>query len=295
MNRSPHKVLCRSAGAVVLAVLLLASCTPSGSGRKAGPTASATVSASARALGRGSASTATPPVVPPAPKARGCYRMTLTELARPTSDLPPVDCGARHVTQTIFVGRLDTVVDGHSLAVDSDVARRQLMRTCPDKLAGYVGGTVSQRRLSRFQVVWFSPTLAQSDRGADWFRCDLIAFATEDTLFPLPPPRRLRGVLGRDGALASYGLCGTAAPGTTNFHRVICAREHSWKAITTIDLGGGATYPGERQVSRAGDNTCKDRVRAYLGLSLKFRYGWEWPTRQQWKRGQHYGFCWAPD
>jgi hypothetical protein len=168
------------------------------------------------------------------------------------------------------------------------------MRTCPAKLAGYVGGTVSQRRLSRFQVVWFSPTLAQSDRGADWFRCDLIAFATEDTLFPLPPPRRLRGVLGRDGALASYGLCGTAAPGTTNFHRVICAREHSWKAITTIDLGG-TTYPGEREVSRAGDNTCKDRVRAYLGLSLKFRYGWEWPTRQQWKRGQHYGFCWAPD
>ena len=27
----------------------------------------------------------------------------------------------------------------------------------------------------------------------------------------------------------------------------------------------------------------------------EFRYGWEWPTRAQWRDGQRYGFCWAPD
>ena len=28
---------------------------------------------------------------------------------------------------------------------------------------------------------------------------------------------------------------------------------------------------------------------------LSFRFGWEWPTREQWRAGQRHGYCWAPD
>jgi hypothetical protein len=206
-----------------------------------------------------------------------------------------VSCRSAHTSRTVFVGRLDTVVDGHAVAVDSATVQRQLSTTCPAKLASYLGGSAESRRLSRFNVVWYSPTLEQSDAGADWFRCDLVAFGTGEGLLPLPRKGSLKGVLGRDGALSTYGLCGTAAPGASGFTRVACAQKHSWRAIDTIDLAGGAKYPGTAAVRKAGDAPCKDRARDDAADTLKFQYGWEWPTKAQWDRGQRYGFCWTPD
>jgi hypothetical protein len=143
-------------------------------------------------------------------------------------------------------------------------------------------------------VVWFAPSPGQAEQGADWFRCDLVALAGQDRLQALPPRPRLAGALDRDGALATYGLCGTAAPGTPRFARVICGRPHSWRAIATIPLPGGAAYPGTARVRAAGDDACRERASAQAEDPLSFEYGWEWPTRQQWQRGQRYGFCWAP-
>jgi hypothetical protein len=275
----------------LLASLALGVSACTSSAEKPKPTAAPSVSASPSP----SAGTSLAPVVPPAPQAQGCYRLTVAQLAKPTNASRPISCRARHTTQTVYVGRLDTVVDGHAIAVDSDTVQRQLARTCPAKLAAYLGGTPEERDLSRFRVVWFSPTLQQSDQGADWFRCDAIAFTKGQALFPLPPPRRLHRILDHGGALSTYGLCGTSAPGTKGFDRVICGRRHSWKAIATIPLSGGRSYPGVGGVRSAGDATCKAKARERSGNSLKYSYGWEWPTRVQWSVGQHYGFCWVPD
>ena len=181
------------------------------------------------------------------------------------------------------------------MAVDSATVQKQLTTTCPRKLAEYVGGSSTSRRLSRFNVVWYSPTLEQSDQGADWFRCDLIAFAGSDQLVALPGRRRLEGALDKPGALGVYGLCGNSAPGAPGFERVICGRRHSWRAIDTIGIGAGAKYPGVSTVRRAGDSACQDLAQSRSENTLKFRYGWEWPTREQWDRGQHFGYCWVPD
>jgi hypothetical protein len=182
------------------------------------------------------------------------------------------------------------------VGVGSAVARRQLARTCPSRLASYLGGSKQARHLSRFNVVWFSPTPAQSSRGAAWFRCDVIAFARADSLLELPTGagRRLKGVLDRRGALDTYGLCGTTAPGSRGFERVACAKRHSWRAVDTIPLGGHRTYPGVAVARKAGDAACKAEARARAADTLKFRYGWEWPTREQWSSGQHFGYCWVP-
>jgi hypothetical protein len=278
--------------ALVAASLLLAGACTSGEQPTSSPSASSSASVSPSASP--SASTSTRVDVPPPPKDEACYRLKVGELTRPTSNARPVSCRTRHVTQTVYVGQLDTFADGHALAVDSAAAQRQLARACPRRLADYLGGTVEARRLSRFRVAWFSPTLQQSDQGANWFRCDVVAFARGDQLYPLPPPHRMHKVLDGDKALATYGLCGTAAPGSRSFERVICGLKHSWVAFSTIDIGGGKRFPGVSAVRRAGDATCKDRARARSDNSLKFSYGWEWPTREQWKAGQHYGYCWAP-
>jgi Septum formation len=246
----------------------------------------------ADAAGRSAVEAAAPP---PPPRGSSCYRLDFEEATRPTSDASPVPCSRRHSAQTYFVGRLDTVVDGHLLAVDSKVAQRQVARTCPRKLDDHVGGSPEARALSRLRPVWFSPTLAQSDEGASWFRCDAVALGGSSTLAPLPPPARLRGILDLPGALEEVGLCGTAAPGARGFERVICSRKHSWRAIGTIDIGSGGSYPGAAAVREAGEGTCRDQVQQATGALDRLSYGWEWPTAEQWREGRHFGYCWAPD
>ncbi len=284
----------------LVSLVLVAGCSGGGDPSATPATSgSSTATTSASETSGSPTPTATSPTPaaarPAAPPQSACYRVGTRDLTRPTNASTPVSCRRTHTSRTIHVGRLDTVVDGHAVAVDSAAVQRQLSTTCPARLASYLGGSEETRRLSRFNVVWYSPTLAQSDAGADWFRCDLVGFGTGEQLLPLPRKGSLKGVLGRGGALATYGLCGTAAPGAAGFTRIICGRPHSWRAIDTIGLSGGAAYPGTSTVRRAGDGPCKDRAREAAADTLTFRYGWEWPTRAQWARGQRYGFCWTPD
>jgi hypothetical protein len=280
----------RAVCSAVLALVVLGGCTD-GSEPSAEPSASASTPSTAPSR----PATTPRPVVPAPPEKGACYRLQPGQLTRPTNDSRPVPCDSPHTARTVFVGTLDTVVNGHSVAVDSAFVQRQLSTTCPRKLAGFVGGSPEARDLSRFAVVWFSPTLAESDRGADWFRCDLVAFSGERSLFGLPrKPPGVRGALDRPDALATYGLCGSAAPGDKGFQRVICGRPHSWKAFGTIGLDGPKRYPGADQLRDAGDGECKSRAAARAEDALRFRYGWEWPTREQWEAGQRFGYCWVP-
>lgn len=240
------------------------------------------------------APTSSAPVVPAAPRNAACYRLTGRQLTRPTNTSKPVPCAGVHTARTIYVGTVDTVVDGHSVRVDSATVQKQVATACPRRLAAYVGGSRTSRDLSRLHVVWFSPTLAQSDRGARWFRCDLVVFAKGAALLELPRRDPLRRVLDRPRALDTYGLCGTAAPGAPGFERVACRLGHSWRAIDTIPLSGGNRYPGARAVSRAGDAGCKAAARSRAADTLKFTYGWEWPKAAQWAAGQRFGYCWVP-
>ena len=232
--------------------------------------------------------------VPAPPPLGACYRMGLTSATRPTNASQPVPCTGPHTAQTVHVGRLDLTPGERRLRLDAPAVQQQPARTCPARLRQYVGGTTDTLRRSRLEVVWFTPTLGQAERGARWFRCDAVAVADDDRLLRLPLGPRLRGLLDRPGALTTYGLCGTAQPGTPGFRRVACALPHRWEAVSTIDLAGGARYPGTARVRAAGEETCADQVGGRSGLVLEFRYGWEWPTRAQWAAGQRHGYCWAP-
>lgn len=278
-------------GAVLIALLL--ACSSAADQSASPPSSSSPSSPAADATPPAAPGTSAP--VPPAPPANACYRLAFEELARPTNGNEAVPCGARHTTQTIFVGNLDTLRGGHLVAVDSRAVQDQLSSTCPRKLREFVGGNRSSLALSRFKTVWFSPTVEQSDLGANWFRCDLVVLAARQRAAVLPSASRLQGVLDTGRGLDEFGLCGTAAPGTRSFERVICAAPHSWRATSIISIPGGESYPGRRVVRLAGDDTCRDQVQERLGGPELFSYGWEWPTRTQWDRGQHYGYCWAPD
>ena len=296
MSAVPVRRLRTTVG-VVVAGLMLASCTGGETARNTTETQAAPSSADAAGPQSPSpsetASSSGAPKSAQRPDARACYRLDFDEATAPTNDSRPVSCAKRHTAQTYYVGRLDTVVDGHLLAVDSRLAQRQVERACPRQLSGYLGGSSETRALSRLEAVWFSPTIEQSDEGASWFRCDAVALAGSGKLAPLP--RRLRGILDRPDALDGVGLCGTTAPGEQGFERVICSRRHRWRALSTIAISGGEAYPGEAAVRGAGESSCRDQVRQASGSPERFSYGWEWPTRDQWRGGQWFGYCWAPD
>jgi hypothetical protein len=229
---------------------------------------------------------------PAAPPRHACYDLDFAEAAEATSSATPVPCTTDHTAVTIRVGTIRPVVDGHLLAVDSDSVQRQIATRCRARFAAHVGGTEEVRRLSRLTVVWFSPSLAESDRGALWFRCDLVALAGHDRLAALP--RSTRGLLATPDALDRYGTCGTASPAAPRFLRVICSARHTWRARATIDLPAHARYLA-KAAGAAADSACHDIDARLAADILKLRWSFEWPTRAQWDAGQRYGYCWTPD
>jgi hypothetical protein len=279
----------RAAG-VVLAVLtvllavLLASCSgnpskPSGSGASATtPTAEPLPTATAA----------------PLPSSHGCYLLAYDAALMPTSSADPVDCSSKHTDRTFYVGRPDNVVNGHLLAVDSVRVTRQMATECPRRFASYVGGTTEQRRLSMLSVVWFGPTLKQSDQGQSWFRCDAIALASAGKLAPLTG--KLANILGSESGRTRWGRCATGKPGTKGAVQVLCSTNsgHTWRAVATLDVPSSkGAWPGTKKATSAGAG-CEDRVRNHAKDPLSFTWGYEPPTEAQWKTGQHYGFCWSP-
>lgn len=270
--------------AALLVALALPGCSPSGPSTSPTTPTTPTVAAD--------------PTTPAAPIVGSCYQLTVDQLTQPTNDSPVASCAGDHTAQTIYVGQLDAIAEGHLLGVDSTKLQQQVKDQCPKAFNDYVGGNAERRDLSRLRVVWFSPTVEQADAGAEWFRCDVIAFGQGDDLATLTK-QVPREALRSDKGLASYGLCGTNAPGSADFVRVLCNLPHAWKAVSTISLDtskdNSGAYPGAAKVSTQGEDTCKEDARAAQNYALKFQYGWEWPTADQWENGQHYGICWAPD
>lgn len=268
--------------AVLVASLVLAGCSGAGEdepGEAGSPSASA------------SASPREDPV-PAAPAVGQCRRLDLARATSPVDTSAPIDCAKPHTAVTVAVGLLPAVADGHLLAVDSDAVRRRVAAACPSSLLDRVGGDETTRRLSRLRVVWFTPSVELADAGADRYRCDVVAVRDDERLLRLP--RRVAGLLDRPGALDTFGTCGTAAPDASGFRRVACADPHRWRAVDTVDLPRRARYL-DGALTRRGESACQDVAADRADGALRYSYAFEWPTRDQWRDGQRWGWCWVPD
>jgi hypothetical protein len=230
---------------------------------------------------------------PPPPKAGACYRLSVDDAQAASTNAEPVPCRQDHTARTAFVGKVSRLAGGNATPDDPAVARK-LSDDCRQRGLTFLGGDPVTQNLSRFVTVGFVPTASEIDAGAEWYRCDVVAFGNGERLLQLPFERRLAGILDQGDALDTFGTCGTAAPGTDDFERVACSLPHSWRALTTIRVADSDRYPGAAEVRRSGDEECADQVEDQAGPTTEIQYGWEWPTRAQWDAGQRFGFCWAP-
>jgi len=228
----------------------------------------------------------------PVPKEGACYRLSYDAAIAYTSDAKPRSCRREHTSVTYAVGDLDNVVDGHLVAVDSRRVKQQVAEACPRLLGEYVGGSLAQQRLSMLRPVWFTPTVEESDEGAAWFRCDLIAVAGAERLAPLDGDAR--GALATPEGRDRWGMCGTAPPASEDFERVLCSLPHSWRAVQVVTFATEA-YPGEQAAEARGQEQCENAGNAAAEDPLDFQWGYEWPTEAQWNAGTTYGLCWVPN
>ena len=275
----------RTTGALVAALttaLLVSGCGTALKPAKVDPKAEASATATQ--------STPGPP--PPAPKVGECYDLGYKESLKGTNRADPVPCKEKHTSVTFYVGRFDPIVDGHLLAVDSDEVQAQIAKACPDKLGDWVGGSEEDQRLSRFKATWFSPTLAESESGAEWFRCDLVEKSGKKEFAELS---RTKGVLDDPAALDRFGTCGTTAPKDDEKSEAIpCAEPHTWRAVSVVELPEDARYGGPG-VQALADRACKDEAEQRATDPLELKWSFQWPSQEAFDAGQRYGLCWVPD
>ena len=102
--------------------------------------------------------------------------------------------------------------------------------------------------------------------------------------------------LAKPAGRAEFGMCGTAEPGTPAFTRVLCREDHTWQAISVIDLADTAKdggYPGEKRSgtpARTPAPTPPARSPRTRSTTSGATSG---PPKDQWQAGQTYGRCWA--
>lgn len=226
-----------------------------------------------------------PPDPGPTPEVGECHDLSLRQAVAVVGRTAPVACRRAHTAQTYFVGRLDlTTKSGFTRRVDSRAAQRQMSRACTTRLPRHLGRTPRELRLSMVRAVWFSPSPARAEAGADWFRCDVVAVAGPGKLLRLP--RRTKG-------WAGPAMCATAAPGARGFRRVTCGATHSWRAVATVDIPG-RRLPARGVVAARMDPVCRDVAAGDTDDPLDLTWSQESPTREQWDAGQRYGICWVP-
>lgn len=241
-----------------------------------------------------SVATPSPTAAPaPAPAVGSCHELSLEQATEPSVEQTEVPCRERHTSVTVAVRPLDLLDDdGHLLDLGSPAATGRFAQACSPRLARWAGGGETVRRLSRLQVVWFTPTDAQVRAGADWLRCDLVAVASEQRLLPLPA--RSRGMLDRAEVAERFATCGTASPDADRFERVSCGQPHRWRAVGTHDFAAGSRHLGDAATA-ALESRCEDVASARSPGALELAWASEWPTRAQWDAGQRWGWCWVPE
>jgi hypothetical protein len=273
----------------VLAAALLPGCSASSPhATGAGATTSTTAPRSSASAPTAAKRTAKPP--PPAPRVGACRNLAYSDISRFSNDSPTISCRKPHTSYTFGVKRLPQDIAFGGVQIGNDSVQNYAATACQKSFAHFIGGDPAAQALSRLTVTYFVPSQADFDLGAHWVRCDVIALQTANVLAPLP--RAARGLLSNPDALARYGVCSNGEPGSAAVHLVMCSQTHAFRAVEALRLGDpNARYPAEAVVRSGGEQRC----RAYLDQLLGpkgYTYAWTYPSPQDWRAGQRFGYCW---
>lgn len=222
------------------------------------------------------------------PRVGACRDLSADDLDRPTNSSKVVPCTSRHTAETFAVGTLPA-------STGSAYRDRRhgtfVFDTCAKALRDFLGVDESLAMRVRLTWAWFRPSERGWERGARWYRCDVVGGARDaEELAALPDTTK--------GMFASaqpdeWLACarGKTVIGST---KVSCAEAHDWRAVTTVKVGQPADpYPGDRIVEVRSRDRCRDWLGAWLRYPADYEYGYTWFHEAEWSTGNRRSICWA--
>jgi hypothetical protein len=222
------------------------------------------------------------------PKLDACRDLRASDLDEASNASPVVPCTAKHTAQTFAVGTLPASTGS---SYDDRRHGAFVYRTCTQGFRDFLGIDESLAMRVQLSWAWFRPSKRGWDRGARWYRCDVVGGPDgAKTLRALPADTRaLFARLPPDAWL-------TCARGATVARsvRVPCSEPHDWRAVTAIKVGQPADpYPGDRIVQVRSRDRCSDWIGTQTGYAANYDFGYTWFHEEEWSTGNRRSVCWA--
>lgn len=222
------------------------------------------------------------------PTIGACRDLTVDDLDQPSNADPVVDCARDHTAQTFAIG---TLPDDTGSAYRDERHGKFVFETCSRGFREFLGADESLAMRTQLGWAWFRPSQRGWDRGARWYRCDLVGGPTgAKRLRDLP--EQAKGLFSADRPDAWL----TCARGETvaESEKVPCSEDHDWRAVTTIKVGQpDEEYPGDRIVQVRSRDRCSDWVGSWLHYPPDYDYGYSWFREAEWSTGNRRSICWA--
>lgn len=223
------------------------------------------------------------------PETGVCRQLTPEDVALPANATTTMSCTKEHTAETFAAADLPAEFDEASY--DDQEMARFVHRTCSEEFASFVGADESLVLRTTLSWAWFRPSEKAWDKGARWYRCDVIGGnAASATYRPLP--ETARGMLsGRPNDAWLSCARGATFPDS---EKVPCAQKHDWRAVSAVKLGDpDDAYPGDRVMESRTNAFCKSAVKAWLNYPSDFQYGYTYFHEPEWKVGVRRSVCWA--
>jgi len=241
----------------------------------------------AASCGRASAHDSGADQLTPPPR-DACHDLTARDLARPTDAHAAVPCSHRHTTQTFATG---TLPRDAGTSYDDRRHGAFVFAACSQAFRDYLGVDESLAMRIQLRWAWFRPSQRAWERGARWYRCDVVGGNDGDTALPALPADA-HGLFSTN--LPDAWLTCARGASVVRADRVPCTERHDWRAVSTIKVGFPADpYPGDRIVQVRSRDRCSDWVGAWSHYAVNYDFGYTWFHEAEWSTGNRRSVCWA--
>jgi hypothetical protein len=224
------------------------------------------------------------------PELGACRMLDPEDIAQPYDTTETVGCADDHTAETFAVGSFPEDL-AKGATVKDPALGAFIYDTCTKKFQAFLGGDESTVMRSLLTWAWFRPTEDAWDKGARWYRCDVVG-GTEQSEDLRALPKTAKGLLsGRPDDTWMTCANGETVSGS---EKVACTEPHNWRAVTTIKVGReDDPYPGDALVEARTRDYCSDSVGAWLSYPVDYEFGYTYFREAEWKAGNRRSICWA--
>ena len=224
------------------------------------------------------------------PQLGACRTLTPEDVALPSNATRVVDCSKEHTAETFGVGDLPPELE--DVEYDSQELGAFAYKTCSAKFQEFLGADESTVMRTIVSWAWFRPSERAWEKGARWYRCDVIGGGEASGEYAALPPTAA-GLLAQQPHDDNWMVC-VNGPSVQGAPKIPCSQEHNWRAVTTIKVGDPEdAYPGDRVVEVTTRDYCSRSVGAWLGYPPEYDYGYTWFHEGEWMAGNRRSVCWA--